>query len=365
MNPDALAEYDRTRDYSKKAVRALCYAPYANLYFDHAGRVRVCCHNWKYVLGNAQKDNIDEMWQGARMKLLRDALASNEFGPGCEHCENQIRDGSLANPPMRRFDEFDIPSAAPQWPQEMEFSISNACNLECIMCRGVHSSAIRAHREKLPPLPRLYSDEFLDSLRKYLPHLKRAKFLGGEPFLVVEYFRLWNMMIAEGLTIPCHVTTNGTQYNAKIERVMDALPMSFAVSLDGATKETVESIRVNANYEQQLEILNRFREYTRTRRTYLSLTFCFMRQNWHEFGDYCLFADEWDCNVWVNTVTDPPQFGVYNLPAEDLRKILKTMEEQASRLDSLLKRNRSVWFAEFDRVRHVCERREKATIVWS
>jgi hypothetical protein len=141
---------------------------------------------------------------------------------------------------------------------------------------------------------------------------------------------------------------SGTQYNAKIERIMDALPMSFAVSLDGATKETVESIRVNANYEEQLQILKRFRQYTRERRTDLSLTFCFMRQNWHEFGDYCLFADEWGCNVRVNTVVKPPEFGVYNLPAGELRKIFNAMEVQALRLDSALKQNRAVWFAEFD-----------------
>jgi hypothetical protein len=34
----------------------------------------------------------------------------------------------------------------------MEFSIGNTCNLECIMYDGRASSAIRAHREKLPPL---------------------------------------------------------------------------------------------------------------------------------------------------------------------------------------------------------------------
>jgi molybdenum cofactor biosynthesis enzyme MoaA len=259
---------------------------------------------------------------------------------------------------MRRFDDFEIPSPVPEWPQEMEFSISNACNLECIVCRGEHSSAIRAHREKRPPLPRLYTDEFLDSLQPYLPHLRQAKFLGGEPFLVVEYFRLWDTMIAEGLATPCHITTNGTQYNSRIERIMDALPMSFAVSLDGATKETVESIRVNANYEEQLQILKRFREYTLQRGTGLSLTFCFMRQNWHEFGDYCLFADAWGCEVGVNTVTHPPEFGVYTLPLEELRKILKGMEAQASRLDSLLKRNRAIWFAEFDRVRLMCQQPE-------
>jgi MoaA/NifB/PqqE/SkfB family radical SAM enzyme len=363
MNLDALAEYDQTRDFSTKAVRALCYAPYANLYFDQAGRVRVCCYNVAYPIGNILESGIDEIWRGAKVKFLRDALADYKFGPGCNFCDDQTAGGWFGNAAIRRFDQFAVPSAEPEWPQQMEFSISNSCNLECVMCRGIYSSAIRARREKLPPLPRLYSDEFLDSLRKYLPHLKRAKFLGGEPFLIVEYFRLWDSMIAEGVATPCHVTTNGTQYNSRIERIMDALPMSFAVSLDGATKETVESIRVNANYDEQLKILKRFREYTRERKTDLSLTFCFMRQNWHEFGEYCLFADEWGCNVGVNTVLNPPEFAVYNLPQEELRKILNAMEEQAARLGSQLKRNRAVWFAELDRLRRKCLAEERFVVL--
>jgi hypothetical protein len=83
-----------------------------------------------------------------------------------------------------------------------------------------------------------------------------------------------------------------------------------------------------------------------------------MRQNWHEFGDYSLYADAWGCEVGVNTVMHPPEFSVYTLPLEELRKILKGMEAQASRLDSLLKRNRAIWFAEFDRVRLMCQQPE-------
>jgi MoaA/NifB/PqqE/SkfB family radical SAM enzyme len=254
---------------------------------------------------------------------------------------------------MRGFDQFAVRTAVPDWPQRMEFSISNACNLECIMCSGLFSSAIRSRREKLPPLRTLYSAAFIASLRKYLPHLEQAKFLGGEPFLIPEFYQIWEMMIADGLTTACHITTNGTLYNTKIEQVMKALPMSFAVSLDGATKGTVERIRVNANYDEQLRILKRLREYTRERGTDLSLTFCFMRQNWHEFGEYCLFGDEWGCNVGVNTMVKP-EFAVYNLPPEELRKVLTTMELQAPRLDSLLNRNRQVWFAELDRMRCCC-----------
>jgi sulfatase maturation enzyme AslB (radical SAM superfamily) len=198
---------------------------------------------------------------------------------------------------MRRFDRFAVPDETPLWPQQMEFSISNVCNLECIMCRGLWSSAIRARREKLPPLPRLYSEAFFESLWKYLPHVKQLKFLGGEPFLISEYYTLWDRMIDDGLAVPCHATTNGTQYNRKIERVLEHVPMGFAVSMDGATKATLESIRVNAKYEVVMENARRFREYARARKTSFSVTYCLMRQNWHEFGEFCLLADSWDCPV--------------------------------------------------------------------
>lgn len=347
--------FDRTRKFSDKAVRSLCYAPFTSLYFDVQGNVRVCCHNSKYPVGNILREGIDEIWQGVRIRTLRRALSAYQFGPGCGFCEFQTAEGCMSNVAMRKFDDFAVDGEDPLWPRQMEFSISNVCNLECIMCRGLWSSAIRSRREKLTPLPRLYSIDFLDSLRKYLPHLARVKFLGGEPFLVEEYFRLWKMMVADSLKTPCHVTTNGTQFNSRIEKILDAIPMSFAVSIDAASKATYEKIRVNASYETILRHLKIFRDYTVERGTSLTLTFCLMRQNWHEFGDFCSFADRWNCPVWVNTVLEPPQFGLYTLQHEDLKSVVEAMDHQSGRLSSSLRRNRSAWFQEFERLRRKCE----------
>jgi len=353
MDSTALAAYDRTRNFSDKAVRALCYAPYSSLYFDNQGRVRVCCHNWQHPAGSILESSLDEIWNGLKVKILREALKEYRYGPGCDFCRAQNED-TFANAAMRRFDAFGVPEEAPLWPQQMEFSISNACNLECIMCRGDWSSAIRARREKLPPLPRLYSEAFFASLWKYLPHVKRLKFLGGEPFLIGEYHTLWERLIAEQLPVSCHVTTNGTQYNARVERVLEHIPMGFAVSMDGATKATVEGIRVNAVYEEVMENARRFRDYARARKTSFCITYCLMRQNWHEFGDFCLLADSWGCPVGLNTVLNPPQFGIYTLPVSELRKVLEAMEAQAGDLGSALKQNRAIWFGELDRIRARC-----------
>jgi sulfatase maturation enzyme AslB (radical SAM superfamily) len=259
---------------------------------------------------------------------------------------------------MLGFDNFSVLAPDPDWPQRMEFSISNSCNLECVMCNGTYSSAIRARRDKLPAAKTVYSAKFIESLRKYLPHLVRAKFLGGEPFLIAEYHKIWEMMVEVAPHVSCHITTNGTQYNRRVEQFMEKLNFGFAVSLDGATKKTVESIRVNANFEEQMAILGKLRAYTRERRTDLSLTFCFMRQNWHEFGDFCLFADAWECHVGINTVNNPPEFSVNNLPLDELRRVVGVMEVQSGRLDALLGLNRQVWFSEFERLQRKCRAME-------
>ena len=263
MDGATLAAYDATRDFSQKAVRSLCYAPFTNLFFDRVGDVRVCCWNWSMPVGNVLKDSMDEIWHGPRITALRHTLAEQKFAKGCDFCEFQTAEGIFAGVKMRQFDRFAVTGEDPQWPKQMEFSISNACNLECVMCDGNHSSAIRAHREKRAPMPRIYSDAFLDSMRAYLPHLTQAKFLGGEPFLVVEHFRLWDMMMADGVKTLCHVTTNGTQYSERIERVIAAIPFGFSVSLDAVTKATYEKIRVNAVFEEVMENARRFREYVR------------------------------------------------------------------------------------------------------
>jgi sulfatase maturation enzyme AslB (radical SAM superfamily) len=354
MEASILERYDQRRSMQGKAVRSLCYAPFTSLFFNLDGDVRVCCHNWENPAGNILRSTVDEIWSGAAIKILRDSLKDYKFGPGCDFCHFRMKEGSYDNLPMDRFENFDVADYAPRWPKQMEFALSNSCNLECVMCSGFFSSAIRSRREKLPPMPRIYSDEILETFRKYLPHLKQAKFLGGEPFLITEYHRIWDMMIEDDLHVPCHVTTNGTQYNARVEQILEQVPMSLAVSLDGVTKSTVESIRVNAKYEEVMENARRFRSYSRFSDTDFTLTFCLMRQNWHEFADYCLLGDEWDCDVYVNTVVEPPQFGIYSLPPDDLQNVLKGMEARAPELEKTLRRNRAIWFGELHRIRAKC-----------
>jgi MoaA/NifB/PqqE/SkfB family radical SAM enzyme len=342
MDPATRALYDSQRNFRQKSFRSACYAPFTSLYFTSLGDVLACCKSESYSLGNVARERLGEIWNGKKLQDLRDGLKAYEFGGACEFCEAQFASKSFENVFAAWFDEYPVGSERPEWPQVIEFAGSNNCNFECIMCDGLLSSSIRAHREGLPPLPRVYSDQFFEDLRPFLPHLRCAKFLGGEPFLAQECFRIWDMIMEAGLEIPCHVTTNASQYNAKVERVINALPVSFTVSMDGATKETMEKIRVNCDFDEFMRNVHRFREYARQRGTWFGFAHCLMRPNWHEFGDVLQFAEKLGCSVFVNTVLTP-RHSLYTLPAEELNRIVDEMELQGKTFKDKLHINREVW----------------------
>jgi MoaA/NifB/PqqE/SkfB family radical SAM enzyme len=351
MEPAILNAYNSARDFSEKAFQSTCYAPHTSLYFSMNGDVRVCCHNWSHPAGNISRQTIGEIWNGEAVKAVRRSLEAGSFGAGCGYCEWQIATGSFVNLPTRKWDYLPVTSQDPAWPLQMEFSIGNTCNLECIMCSGKFSSAIRAHREKLPPLVSAYSEAFFAELRSYLPHLKKANFLGGEPFLQSECFRIWDMLIEDNVALLCHVTTNGTQLNARVERMLERIRFSISVSLDGYRKETIEKIRVNSRYDVLMRNVISFRDYARGHKTHFGLTYCLMRPNWEEFGDFCLFADSLDCGVTVNAVRTPTELSIYTLTPAELGRIADSMERQSVNLLPLLNRNRAIWKGEVERIR--------------
>jgi radical SAM protein with 4Fe4S-binding SPASM domain len=357
------AAYEQHRDLAKRQFPSSCYAPFTSLYFNTNGDVIACCKNTSYVLGNVTRERLDDIWRGKRIQALRKALTGYNFKLGCEFCEWQIQGGGFDQVYTKTFDELPLRGEEPEWPSMLEFTLSNTCNLACVMCYGVLSSTIRSQRENLPPLPKVYDDRFFEDLRRYLPHLKIAKFFGGEPFLAQESYRVWDMMIEDGISIPCHVTTNGTQWNAKVERVLEHFPVSLSISVDGATKETAESIRVNMDFETVTRNVERFLDYTRKRGTYMSLTYCLMRQNWHEFGEYLRYGEKLGVDVFINTVIDPADCSLYTLPPAELAAIVQKMEAlDAEHGFAELARNGAQWTSALDALRKNANERQKAGI---
>jgi MoaA/NifB/PqqE/SkfB family radical SAM enzyme len=333
------------------------------MYLDQHGFVRACCMNKLHVLGNVADRLLSEIWRGPEADELRRAMERHDLDLGCDFCKWPVEDGRADLAFSRWFEEFADADAEPAWPRQLEFSVSNTCNLQCIQCNGEWSSSIRSQREGLPPLPKVYDDDFFEDLRGFLPHLERAKFLGGEPFLAGETLRIMEQMVEAGATARAHVTTNGTQWSPRVERILDLLPIDIALSLDAATAETYEAIRVGSSWATVQENLARFQDHAARTGAHVSVTYCLMTRNWHEFADFCLMADERGLSCDVNTVTQPDELSLYHLPVHELEEVVEGLEAADRRHGAAFGWSRPTWTGELDRLRrHLVDRRTGAAV---
>jgi len=352
--------YYSARSIGHQPFRSACYAPFVGLSFDMHGFVSVCAASRTTPLGRVGELRLDEMWHGPVAERMRAAVRADDLGLACTRCAEEIAGGNVHGVVARGFDQFTAQEDTP-WPSRMEFALSTACNLQCEMCSGEFSSAIRAHREGLPPYPSRYGDKFLEELEPFLLHLQQARFLGGEPFLAEINFRIWERMVRVGSPAECNVTTNGTVWTPRMEAVLDRIPFSIGISIDGVTAATVERVRRGADHGRIMANLERFIAYRDRHGTSLSLTFCLMVDNWQEFGDYLVFAEERGCQVFVNTVRQPPRHSLYRLPTAELERIVQRLDQDRDAYAARLEVNRDAWLEQIERLRDHLEHRRGGT----
>lgn len=338
--------------------RVPCNAPFTSLYLDPRGEVRACCQNVWQRLGNVKETSLTDIWRGEEVQRLQQAMLRDDLTLGCERCAIHIDHGREAAAYARVFDKLTPAGRAPEWPQQLEFALSNACNLQCVMCNGELSSAIRIHREGRAPMPEVYGDEFFEELEDFLPHLRSIVFLGGEPFLAKESMRVMDRLVDRGLSPACSITTNGTQWSRRVERMVSNVETHVAVSFDGVTPATFEAIRQGADFDTVVHNIDRFRDATSHGGGSVSLSSCLMRNNWQELADLLTWADDRGLQVYVNSVEHPPHLSLVHAPSEELRRIVDAMDARTSALLPRLSLNRDVWTQQIAALRELLEERE-------
>lgn len=314
--------YNRYRPQGAK--RLFCYLPYNSLTFSFGGQVFVCSYNRDVLLGKYPHNTIDEIWNGAEAKRLREYMSHNDLDYGCRHCKYFFDKGKFTNLRPLVFDKYYQNTAA-VFPKVFEFELSNECNLECQMCHGEVSSSIRKNRDKLPPLPMHYDDHFVQQLEKYIPHLKEAKFYGGEPFLISIYYKIWDKIKALNPELDLFVITNGTHWNKKIERLMNDLNFDVAVSIDAYDKEKVERIRKNVVYEKLIDNIYQFSEVCNRKEKHLSLSFTVQKDNWEQLPLIIDLCNKVNACIYVSYLERPLQFALTSLPKEEMKSVREYM----------------------------------------
>ncbi len=317
-----IKEYNGIRDKSKKGV--LCHVPFKSMFFSSQGEILACCYNLKEPLGKYPENTISETWTGGKIKKLRTHIKHNDLSLGCDDCRLSLERRNYYSVGAWKYDY--LPKAKRRFPVSLDFRISNVCNLECIMCSGEFSTSIRKNREKGTPYENPYDSNFIEQLEPFIPNLKEAAFTGGEPFLNELYFDIWEKMITINPKIVISISTNGTILNQRIKTIIDKLRTNIILSIDSINKDNFEKIRKNSRFETVMSNLEFFKQYTREKKTSLTVTVCPIRQNWRELPDIVRFMNEKDITLLFNNVYYPPYCSLWNLDPDEQNEIVNYLK---------------------------------------
>jgi len=237
-------------------------------------------------------------------------------------------------------------------PTYLQIEPVGQCNLRCQMC------PIQFRKDGPPHGPPAFMafeaftrliDQFIGPSTGSGPGLKELHLQGlGEPMMHPRFFDMVSYAANQGVK----VTTNSnlTLLSAKrAERCVHSGLDTLHVSIDGATAETYERIRMHARFARvlhNLQLLLETRRKLGSERPHLRLVVVVMRQNLHELPDLVRLAHRWSMEgVFVQHLCH--DFGESNLPAPyaPMREFVRAetlLEEDPRRIERYFREARDV-----------------------
>jgi radical SAM protein with 4Fe4S-binding SPASM domain len=174
-------------------------------------------------------------------------------------------------------------------PTSMVMNMDTQCNLRCIMCIRQ-----RAPEGTLNSLS--YDFEiFRRVAEEVFPYLRWVRLTtAGEPLMAQSFSE--QLKIAKKYSVKVDLVTNATLLDDDLINEILAVINCLNVSIDGVTKETYESIRIGAKFEQVIENIKKFNSFRRKipqdKRPRLRLLYVLMRRNIEELPQFMKLAKE-------------------------------------------------------------------------
>lgn len=318
-----IEDFNKTRQNPK----FLCNVPFTSMNISINGLVSPCCYKTTLCDDYSQR-SINEIFNGKIYKQYRKAIRKGQFPEACSICRNSLLNGEYDSVMIHYFDYLKTSRILPNKIRHITVALSNVCNLECIMCSGLSSSSIRKNREKHEPVNTSYMNRFRNEIKPLLPNMQSFTFSGGEPFLNPVYYDIWEDIIKINPKITMNIITNGTVLNDKIKRLLDKGDFNINVSFNGITKETYETIHVNANFEKTKANIMYFGDYMKKNSKPLIINICPLKLNKFEIPDIVRFCNKNKYHISILKVFRAIDAALFSSTIEDLVEIKKFYKKQ-------------------------------------
>lgn len=316
-----IKEFNATRNKPK----FLCNAPFCAMYFSISGLCSPCCRNMD-LFDCYPIRNIGQIWNGKVFKEYRKGIRNGKLPNSCIQCESKLISKQFFLNKMRFFDCYDAKRIGFNKIQSLQLTLGNTCNLKCTMCNEMFSSQF--DQSDTFEKHNIYGEPFIQELSKYIPNLKELICIGGEPFLIKEYYDLWDKLIRINPTCRINITTNGTILNDKIKNLLEKGNFIINLSFDSLDKETYEKIRVNANFDTVISNMNYFGQVMKRQGKVLGIPVCVLKDNCKGIPDLVRFCNDNSYHINILTIYRNIDVAAWNLSSTQLKELKVFYQQQ-------------------------------------
>jgi MoaA/NifB/PqqE/SkfB family radical SAM enzyme len=303
--------------------------------FDHNGLVRPCNHTGiSYGKVNEGMSVLD-IWRCERLRIIRQQMRDYVIDENlCKHCVLQIKARHFDHVFSRiDFDHYCTEEESPEFPKRLSLELGNTCNLACVTCNPTFSSRIRKERYGLPPEKSPYGEQFFKDMEIIVPHLEHIAIFGGEPFLMPECMRLFEIIRKTKANCSLSISTNCMSLNKRSKRFLEELNISnISMSMDAVDAEVHEKIRCGLKTDIFFRNVEWLIDYAKRHGIWIQIATTEHRKNWYQLPEVFRFAEQRDLHLHINHCIIPLNVTLYTLPTEQLKLVYSFLRDQYEKL---------------------------------
>lgn len=256
----------------------MCMQMFRFAFIGVGGEVHLCCphmiHN--FPVGNLVENTWEECWNSKLAKIMRLSLINRTFcfcdKPQCANFSQEID----AEHAKELLSDYQIRPL--NFPKEMVLAFDSSCNLQCVSCRKEFKfNTTEAERKIL--------EKTTENLMEVAQKVENLQVSGnGDPIFSKWYRQLW-LQEPKLRRKNIELVTNGLLFNETNWKKFEDLyeNISVDISVDAATKETYERIRIGGNFDiltENLKFISSLREQGKIKK--FTIRFVVQRQNYEE-----------------------------------------------------------------------------------
>lgn len=276
--------------------KLFCPMPFKMIEIERGGSTNLCC--WlPRSPGRLDEKGLMDIWNSPGAQEIRASILDGTFRYcDLERCpyfvsgslplQKNITDGPYAEIIRKRVTKLDT--------AKVFLAMDPRCNLRCISCRSDYTRISEEDQEEVKRL--------MGSVKRDLSHITAIGLSGsGDPFVSPETREfLFNHDAVQYPHLKFYLLTNGQMFNQtcweQMKNVRDAVA-SVQVSIDAATRETYEKVRLGgsfANLRENLRLISDLRRQGKIGEFIIS--FVVNALNFREMKDFARLGFELGCD---------------------------------------------------------------------